>query len=1236
MKKLSLAIMLVLLTGLLLGETVKISSGMNSVRLISSDRNTTVLSLTINEFEKSSIRIAGEDYSVISLDKEPLSQVKGAPMLPEVNRSIVIPAFTNSEIRVLESSYKDYDMNIAPSKGPITRDINPEDVAYTFGPAYSINSFYPADITELSEPYILRDMRGIVVKFKPFIYNPVTKTLRVYTNLLVEVENSGINMENSLSRETNSYSKEFISLYENHFMNFSTQRYTPVEETGSLLAIAPTQYMDLMQEYVDWKNQKGIPSELVELSTIGTTATEIQSYIQNYYDNNPNLTFVQLAGDAPQLPALSHVYQYQTGGADPILALVNGTDSYPDLFVGRFSAETVDQLETQIDRVIWYERDIDETAEWLNNAMGIASDEGGTNGNGDMGESDIIHMNNIRTDLNDYGYQTIDQVYDPSASSSSVANNVNQGRGFINYVGHGSTTAWYTTGFSVSNCNQLTNNYKLPFIVSVACINGNFVSNTCFAEAWTRATNGDAPTGAIAFYGSSVNQDWNSPMRGQDEIVDLLIAEEKTSVGGLFYNGSCEMMDNYGSVGQSMYKTWNIFGDASLMVRTKQPSEMTVSHMPTFFLGATSFNVSVSNLDNNNQALVSISENGVMLGSGYTDNTGIAEVELDSTPSEPTTLTITVTAFNKITYTADLLVTSAQGPYIVVNDLAFTNPDDAQFGRTGILNISLENVGIDDSSELNISIASDDSNIVISQSEATSNAIATNNVTTIDNAFTVQISDSITDQYIIPITVTITDNADNSWITEKQLLVNAPSLTVESVNWTEISGNGNTLIDQGEIWNLQFIAVNNGHATTRNGYTTLTFENDMVSYIPSEIPYFTRLGIGASVIGNYNVAFSSQIATPETIGFEYGIVAGNYVYESSDSIILGLTMETFDNSFYNYEYTFSGGDWTIDSNGSHDGAAAKSPDIGNSSVTSMQVTMNVVQAGQISFWKRVSSELSYDCLKFYIDNQAQDEWSGTVNWSQNTYDVTAGNHTFKWEYSKDWMSSSGDDCVWVDDIIYPFVPASQGAPDFSIDTLNIDFGEVSVGQENSQSITISNSGDGIMIGRINSISPDFTIRKNEVNYDELSYYMESGQSFEFEIAFTPTELGNLSEQIIVFSDDPNNLETGILVYGVGRPTDNNDNVAVYSTSLKGNYPNPFNPETNISFSLKDNSNVKIEIYNILGKKINTIMNAEMTKGNHTVVWKGIDTNGKQVSSGIYFYRMTAGKYKETNKMILMK
>jgi hypothetical protein len=88
--------------------------------------------------------------------------------------------------------------------------------------------------------------------------------------------------------------------------------------------------------------------------------------------------------------------------------------------------------------------------------------------------------------------------------------------------------------------------------------------------------------------------------------------------------------------------------------------------------------------------------------------------------------------------------------------------------------------------------------------------------------------------------------------------------------------------------------------------------------------------------------------------------------------------------------------------------------------------------------------------------------------------------------------------------------------------------------------------------------------------------------------------------------------------------------------LSQNYPNPFKPETRIDYWITERSNVSILIYNLYGKKINSLVNKEKEAGSHYTIWNGTDFMGNEVASGIYFYQLSVGRYIQTKKMKLMK
>ena len=89
-------------------------------------------------------------------------------------------------------------------------------------------------------------------------------------------------------------------------------------------------------------------------------------------------------------------------------------------------------------------------------------------------------------------------------------------------------------------------------------------------------------------------------------------------------------------------------------------------------------------------------------------------------------------------------------------------------------------------------------------------------------------------------------------------------------------------------------------------------------------------------------------------------------------------------------------------------------------------------------------------------------------------------------------------------------------------------------------------------------------------------------------------------------------------------------------TLIQNYPNPFNPSTTIKYNLPKNCPVLLEIFDVSGKRMATLVNESQEKGQYSVEWNGQDKNGNPVSSGTYFYRLKAGKEMISKKMVLLK
>jgi hypothetical protein len=136
-------------------------------------------------------------------------------------------------------------------------------------------------------------------------------------------------------------------------------------------------------------------------------------------------------------------------------------------------------------------------------------------------------------------------------------------------------------------------------------------------------------------------------------------------------------------------------------------------------------------------------------------------------------------------------------------------------------------------------------------------------------------------------------------------------------------------------------------------------------------------------------------------------------------------------------------------------------------------------------------------------------------------------------------------------------------------------------------------------------------------------------------SYTYTEPGSYTVTLVINSGERRMQKVDFITV-TERVSEKEENVTPYKTALIGNYPNPFNPETNISFTLAEDIHVKIDIFNIKGQKVAVLTDKVFASGKHNVVWKGRNMIGQNACSGVYYYKMTAGEYKSINKMILLK
>jgi hypothetical protein len=1136
-------------------------------KLISSSEDRIVVNFHLNGFSTEKVQTPQGEQYIVNVPRMASMLKAGAPDLPMFPIPAIIGDRAEMTVNVIDAQYTDYSMEIAPSKGNLSRQINPNDVPYTYGEMYQQDAFWPATQAYLEAPYILRDFRGQNIMVRPFAYNPVSKTLRVYTDMTIamtKVSDNGVNPKVNRKSNTVKADIEILNAYENRFINFkdANAKYTFVVDQGSMLVVCVDEYMSAIQPLVDWKNMSGRPCTMVGSSTTGTD-TQLKNYIQSYYAEHPDLTFILLVGEHSNLPGHS-----QNGGrSDIYYGMLEGSDLYAEALVGRFSPSNEADAAQQASRTIYYERDVDETAAWCNHGMGI----GHTDGPGHYGETDWQHIDAIRDTLMHYTYTEVTQRYVNynTVTNEIISQDINNGISIANYCNHGSATSWAATNYSTSHVNALVNDYMLPYVVSVACNNGQFDVGECFGESWMRSINEStgAPCGAIGGMFSWISQPWTPPMYGQDEINRILtewIGDYKHTMGGVSINGSMFILDSSPEDSGNTYATWILFGDPSVMLRTDNPTDMNVSISPNvLMLGMNELTVNADA----EFAIATLSMNGEVLATGYVEN-GQCQLTFPAL-TEVGSAQLVVLGYNKVTSITDLEVVPAEGAYITVNAFEM-NAEQANYGETIDLNIDVKNVGVEIASNLSATLETGCNYVEVLSGNVSIAQVNPDEIITV-NGFQFRVAGDVPDQTVAQFFLNVTDGT-NEWQGKFNIMLHAPAITLSALE------------DNGQ--QITYTFTNEGSAPFYGGTLNVYSSSSDLNFDVPTITVEDVVEPDGSIALTMPYSFTENVEPGTTFEVAYEFISGMQLAEGIFIVTYGNITEDFESGLFGEGWTFSSQyPWTISGDG-RTGNCAKSTNNGiNNSEGYCELTVDILAAGDLTFWYKVSSENNYDKLHFFMDGQEKGVWSGEVDWSEFTQPVSVGSHTFKWSYSKDVSVNNGSDCAWIDDINFPPV--------------NV--------------VTFINSVTGLMAS---------------VNGSEVTLsWRPSPNAESYLVTRDGEEVTTVTEPIFT-----ENVEDGVYVYSVfaqigneiSQPATVVVNVSYDATGEKQEdlilvYPNPTNNVLNITAG----NNFEYQLFNGMGQEV---VNGKA---------QGIQQiNVSNMAKGLYFLRITSGNQVNFQKVVV--
>ena len=1420
---------------------------------------------SIKEFSLTDIRINGENMVNVLLPDVLLQNDEGAPNLAGGGRLIALPQGASAKLNIISQRTEIFsNVEIAPApRIPLDTDDSPLEYSRN-QTVYSKDAFYPASPVTLGEQSQMRGVDVVMLGITPFQYNPVTKELIVYRDLQVEVEFVGGNgyfgADNLRSRWWDPILSDNILNYESlPTMDYSSNSRT--RDGYEYLIICPNDatFLAWADSIKTFRTKQGISTIVMTTSEIGgNTVSAIEGYIDDIMDPStgwdPAPAAILLLGDYGTTgnTIVSPIYNNYCV-SDNIYADVSG-NMMPDVTLARMTAQNATQLETMVTKFLNYERNPPNNPDFYDHpitALGYQTErwfqicsesvagflevvQGKT-----VNRINAIYSGNPQTGpwstatntaivLNVFGPNGLGYI--PATpgevncswygNANDVINGINDGAFMLQHRDHGGTTGWGEPAFQSSHINSL-NNTDLPFIFSINCLTGKYnIAGECFAEKFHRYTYNGENSGCLGIIAASevsysfVNDTFVWGMYDNmwpDFLPDYTTTPESRGVLPAFANSAGKYFLQqsswpYNTDNKAVtYALFHHHGDAFTTVYSEVPQDLTIVHNPVLMSGFSSFNVTA-----NAGALIALSVEGELIG--VAEGTGSPVAIAIDPQIPPTVVDLVVTMQNYYRYEVEIPVVPAAGPYVVydshiINDASGNGNGMLDYGETVTLDFTVSNVGSEQATSVDVTISTTDAYVTITDATAYFGNIAAGSTVTVNDAFELEIANNVPDGHVIDFVV----EADGGEIWESYFSDEAlaPILTAEEFIIDDNTGNNNGIIDPGETVTIYIPTNNEGSSTSPSAIGTLTCNEPLITIV-DETYTLGEIAAGGSVQAIYTVIADPEITLGTPITFDYEVNADAYSIQNYFTTIVGLIIEDFEsNNFLSFDWQFGGNaNWTISTDAYEGSYSATSGNIGDNQTSSIYLEVNVLAAGDLSFYKKVSSEGSYDYLRFFVDNSEMGSWAGEVSWSQETYQLSVGTHTLKWEYDKDYSVSNGSDCAWIDYIVFPAIgveptgtvsgavtdvetglpisgadiaglATSAGDGSYSFDitigtydftctadsyfdleitdvvveegvttpldfAMNpssppenveaeiVDFNDVVVTWEapadllseiiiedkatklitgereegtpvvslsnkepvsNTRSLTgfkvyeggteiveitdpatltytdaALNAGDYVYTvtaiyddGESNHSDPanitvelpaptDVTAESQDPDVI-ISWVAPTSRGIASYNVYRDTEL--IAEEVMTSPYEDLNVPSGNYTYNVTTiydgewesemsngafvaHTDVDNLLKPGVTELTGNYPNPFNPTTTISFSIEEAGHVSINIYNMKGQLVKTLKNEHLDAAYHTAVWNGKDNSNKIVSSGIYFYKMRSGKYTSTKKMILMK
>ncbi len=1118
------------------------------------------------------------------------------------------------------------------------------------------------DLVIVGEPFIMHDLRVVAVNPQP-VMRDASGALRAVRRLEVEIVTSGIG-PNETDNPT-SLSFAFEPVYRSVILNLNEGlpelqtrtpgRYLFIVNTGMLGLLSPqTQWND----YLDLKRRKGYAVQVVTLldvyNAVGdSSANGIRNFVsQSYHDaSQPSLDYAMLVGDVTGLypvPSYSranpeHDSEYSVGDND--MFAVDGDDYISDVLHGRVCGQTLPEMLTYFYKVWRYETDpYRDDLGWLHSVTCIAgnyNDAGGT-----FPVTPVWNMVWARerlmrdgciTDADTFFYHDQNDP-PPGFYTQPIINDINAGVCAVFYRGWADGVCWQYPRFCDTNVPSLTLGRRNPAIFGVVCGSARFDQpEVSLGEKFTSGSGTPvAPNGAVAYYGAS---DLHTNTRHNNAIlagiVTAALEQGVRSMGGLAYSGEMEAFRQFpherdpeganSLVRFYIYHVFNILGDPEVPIYFCGGSEFTVDAPPQLSVGQSLIPVTVTSNGNPVPgAAVTIRSAATpqLVSSARTDASG--QVWLPYTFAAAGTAQVTVWRGQYFMRYLDIPVASAPfDPQIT--QVSYSAGDDylPNPGETVDVFLGIRNQG-SSATAYTINVTSNDNRATVLSGSATVENTPVGE-TRNSSGITVQFGSEIYDDEPIRFTAAITNGSDN---VSRDFVVPIAACDPQVISVT-VNDGGNGVLEPGETATLNVTVQNVGSTRSPALTAVLNSFDGAISFGDADGAWpLMEVGETATTNNSFQATLvpgvtpGRQILLRFTFSENGAVMARKLAWLPVGVITVNAPTGPDEYGYYAYENI--------------DAGFAKTP---------------VYNWIELDPWRGGSGATPHqvgDDTHFMMDLPAPFTFYGqTYNqiWASGNGWISFEHATLpefrNWEIPSP-IGPGAMICAFWDDLVgdsvgptppndlynvYTRYDAPENRFIISWRNWNRENLPTSPGLPNPDScafeiiLEYTPSGDDDIVVQYRLIA---NTDRND-NYGSVGIqdsYHARGLGLTY-ANFYPATVDTLrAGRAIRFTTTPPDNITDV---------DDRTPVTPQHFALHEPTPNPFNPMTELRFELAVAGPAQLIVYDMLGRSVRTLVDDSRAAGTYSVSFDGTD-----LSTGLYFARLTQGNNSVVRKLMLVK